>query len=74
MRVLLFGMIAEKAGVAEVHVDAGSTHALRSALEQRIPGLAKLSYSISVDRRMVHADVPLRGDEEVAALPPFAGG
>ena len=74
MKVLLFGMIAEKAGAAEIKLSAASTHALKRALEQRIPGLAAMSYGLSVDRRLVHADIPLMGAEEIALLPPFAGG
>lgn len=74
MNVLLFGMVAEKANASEVASSANSTHALRRELEQRISGLDKLSYSIAVDRRIVHEDVPLLGNEEIAVLPPFAGG
>ncbi len=74
MKVLLFGMIAEKAGKAEVEMDSESTHALKRELEQRIPGLDRMSYALAVDRRVVHTDVPLSGKEEIALLPPFAGG
>lgn len=74
MKVLLFGMIAEKANASEIAVSASGTHALRRELEQRISGLDKLSYAIAVDRRIVHEDVPLHGTEEIAVLPPFAGG
>ncbi len=74
MRVLLFGMIAEKAGATEVEVTAISTHALKRGLEQRIPGLERMSYAVAVDRRVVKEDTPLTGKEEIALLPPFAGG
>lgn len=74
MRALLFGMIAEKAGTTEVEVTAPSTHALKRELEQRIPGLERMSYALAVDRRVVNDDVPLAGTEEIALLPPFAGG
>lgn len=74
MKVLLFGMIAEKAGAAEVTATAVSTHALKRELEQRIPGLDRMSYALAIDRRVVKEDAPLTGNEEVALLPPFAGG
>jgi molybdopterin synthase sulfur carrier subunit len=74
MKVLLFGMIAEKAGAAEVTVTAVSTHSLKRELEQRIPGLDRMSYALAIDRRIVKEDVPINGSEEVALLPPFAGG
>ena len=74
MKVLLFGMIAEKAGVPTLELAAASTGALKRDLEQRIAGLDRLSYALAVDRRIVQGDVPLNGSEEIALLPPFAGG
>ena len=74
MKVLLFGTIAEKAGAAAVEVSATSTAAVRRSLEERIEGLASLSYAMAVDRRIVKEDVLLTGSEEIALLPPFAGG
>ena len=74
MKVLLFGMIAEKAGAASLEVSATSTTALRRQLETRIPDLDKLSYALAVDRVIVNDDRPLIGTEEIALLPPFAGG
>ena len=37
MKVLLFGLIAEKANASELLVTAASTHALKRSLEVRIP-------------------------------------
>lgn len=74
MNVLLFGSIAEKAGTATTTVSAGSLSVLRGQLEQCIPGLSEMSYAIAVDRRIVKDDMPLTGQEEIAVLPPFAGG
>ena len=74
MKVLLFGMIAEKANVGEIEIDAVSVFSLKQALEQRINGLRELSYALAVDRVIVHHDQQLTGSEEIALLPPFAGG
>ena len=74
MRVQLFGIIAEKMGAAEVEIAASTTHGLKRAVEKLIPGLDKMSYSLAVDRRVVHNDIALNGSEELALLPPFAGG
>lgn len=74
MDVLLFGMIAEKAGAATITVEATSIVELRRKLEDRIPGLERLSFAIAVDRQVVHDDRALAGTEEIAVLPPFAGG
>ncbi|HRT52987.1 MAG TPA: MoaD/ThiS family protein [Flavobacteriales bacterium] len=73
MRVHLFGLIAERAGTNLLDVEATTVDELRRVLTGRIEGLDRLSYAIAVDRRLVKADMPLTG-EEVALLPPFAGG
>ena len=72
--MLLFGMIAEKAGADHLSLEAASTGELRRSLAACISGLDQLSYAIAVDRRIVHTDVSLTGSEEIAVLPPFAGG
>lgn len=74
MRVRLFGLIAEKAGSEFIDAEAPSVKALRARLVERIVGLEALSYAIAVDRVIIHDDAPLNGSEEIAILPPFAGG
>ncbi len=74
MKVLLFGIIAEKANVGELELHAESVSSLKQALEQRINGLRELSYALAVDRVIVYHDQQLTGSEEIALLPPFAGG
>lgn len=74
MEVRLFGLIAEKAGTEVVNVSAPTAFTLMRALEERIQGLSALSYALAVDRRIVREDVALKGSEELALLPPFAGG
>ena len=67
-------MIAEKAGTDVITVSAPSAFALKRMLEERIEGLAGLSYALAVDRHITHEDLELKGSEEIALLPPFAGG
>ncbi len=74
MKVLLFGLIAEKAGSDHMEIPATSTADLDRQLQDRIRGLKGLSYSIAIDRTIVHGDRALSGSEEIAVLPPFAGG
>lgn len=74
MEVLLFGMIAEAAGTDRIELTASSTQELREVLVDRVPDIRGLSYSIAVDRSLVHEDITLSGNEEIAVLPPFAGG
>lgn len=74
MEVKLFGMIAEKAGAERIALEAASVKELKRKAEERIQGLSAMSYAIAVDRRIINGDAPLNGNEEVALLPPFAGG
>jgi molybdopterin converting factor small subunit len=74
LHVLLFGLIAEKAGSASLAIPARNMAELRHELAQHIPGLQQLSHAIAVDRRVVHHELELTGREEIAVLPPFAGG
>lgn len=74
MRVRLFGIIAEKAGTDVIESTATSTAGLRRELEQRIPGADRMSYALAIDRRIATHDQVLTGHEEIAVLPPFAGG
>lgn len=74
MHVKLFGLLAERIGSTGIDLDATSVSALRSALDEALGSSEKLVYSIAVDHRITPVDLPLSGDEEIAALPPFAGG
>lgn len=74
MEILLFGSIAEKAGDATLRIEASTVDELRAALTARIPELANMRYAIAVDRQVITTDRALTGAEEIAVLPPFAGG
>ncbi len=74
MKVRLFGILAEKAGTDLIEVNAHSTTAIIEALGAHIHDLGNYSFSIAVDRKIVHDEVELSGHEEIAVLPPFAGG
>ncbi len=74
MTVLLFGIIAEKAGVERLSIEAADTQELCARLVEALPFLPTLSYALAVDRKLLRGDRELTGSEEIALLPPFAGG
>jgi MoaE-MoaD fusion protein len=76
--VRLFGVLAERAGAEEMlDVGDGATagHVVE-AIRDRHPDTAALlsQVSVAVNLEVVAADHPLEEDDEVALLPPVAGG
>ena len=71
---MLFGSIAEIACASEVDLEASSVDRLRELLILHVPKLRDMRYAIAVDRRIIADDLDLNGSEEIAVLPPFAGG
>jgi molybdopterin converting factor subunit 1 len=79
VRVRLFGALAERAGQDEEALDlpegATAAHALRE-MGERHPGAVAIlgRISVAVNREIVPADRALAPGDEVALLPPVAGG
>ena len=71
---MLFGILAEKAGTDLLQLNAGSIASLKEQLAARIEHFDRYTYAIAVDRKIVKGDLALSGTEEIAVLPPFAGG
>ncbi len=79
IEVRAFGGVAERAGltVLPVELPDGATVAdLRAALARAHPGIAPLlpRCAVAVALEVAGPDLVLHGDEEVAVLPPVAGG
>lgn len=77
LKVKYFGALAEEAGLEEevLNFDKTSTgiSELKAFCESKYSGISALSYQISVNKKLVTAGDIQDGDE-VAFLPPFAGG
>jgi molybdopterin converting factor small subunit len=52
----------------------GGLYALRDAIEARYSGFSRYNYQLSVNRLLVREDVKLKEGDEIAFMPPFAGG
>ena len=75
VKVLFFGMIAEKMGMESDIVDSSYfsedvPHV--DAFKKIYPALRDLSFQVAVDRQL-NGSV-LESTKEIALLPPFAGG
>ncbi len=74
VKVLLFGYLKERCGLAELSISAQDTDGLRENLEARLPILQGLNYLMAVNQIQVQGNEVLQDGDEVALMPPFAGG
>lgn len=74
-KVLLFGILAEKAGSNELEIEGvKSLDELKKHISEKHPSFSGYKYRISVNQSLADEDVSLADGDEVALLPPFAGG
>lgn len=75
IKVLFFGNLSEKAGTNQWEVEAvDSLDALRTQIEEKVPALKGQVYLTAVNQDLVRGDHALLDGDEVAVMPPFAGG
>ncbi len=75
IKVLLFGILAEKAGLEEIEVEKiNSINELTKHLTGSYPSFADYKFRVAVNQVMVNKDKSLKDGDVVALLPPFAGG
>ncbi len=75
VEVLLFGILAEKAGTSSLSIDGvGDIRALKKKIFINYPELENYSFRVAVNKNLVEDEEKLRSGDEVALLPPFAGG
>ncbi len=75
VKVLFFGVLADVAGTSVRHYgDVGSTDRLMIRIQDDFPEFIHYNFRTSVNREIVNGDVLLNDGDEVAFMPPFAGG
>ena len=73
--VLFFGPLSELCGCHRIQVTTGGTvHLLLEELELRFPALKGMPFKVSLNSELSTTDKELKQGDEVALLPPFAGG
>ena len=73
--VLLFGMLSDKTRNPSIEAeDVADTDELMKQLEERFPSLIGMQFNLSVNQEMYKENVELYDGDEIALLPPFAGG
>lgn len=71
-----FGMIAEVVGSskADFELRGRNVSDLKSELENTFPELLGMSYQIALNQKLVSTETEIMEQDEIAVLPPFAGG
>ena len=72
-----FGMIAEAVGKPEEDMTLNpmmDVVNLEKILQKSYPRLEKLSYKVAVNKKLSDGNYSLQERDEIAFLPPFAGG
>lgn len=76
LKLKYFGMIAEAVGKENEQFEFtnSSVEELNKALKNQYAKLASMNYKIAVNQSFVEANTMLKDNDEIALLPPFAGG
>lgn len=73
--ILFFGQLEEITGTSSIKLtDISDTDDLKNRLQQQFPALEKTTFSIAVNKQIIHQNTGLKSEDEVALLPPFSGG
>ena len=76
IKIKYFGAIAEQTGQTEEHISAddfGSLEELKSHLLSKYQSIGQHSFQMAVNQALTES-ANLQDGDEVALLPPFAGG
>lgn len=75
VKVLFFGVLAEVSGTSIKHYhDVKSINDLRQRLQDDFPEIVHYNFRISLNSLITDDDLPLKSGDEIALMPPFAGG
>ena len=73
--VLFFGELAEVAGANKIAVqNMSDTQSLTECMVEKYPALKNRTYRIAVNKEVISGKQNLNNGDEVALLPPYAGG
>ena len=74
MKVLLFGVLAEVVGKSKLEITSGDIDSLKRDLLKEFPELNKYRFQIAVNKEKEEKNILLNEADEIALLPPYAGG
>jgi sulfur-carrier protein len=75
VKVFFFGVLAEVTGTGLKHYrDVKSIGDLKIRIQDEFPEIVHYSFRISINNEITDNDLSLKSGDEVAYMPPFAGG
>jgi molybdopterin synthase sulfur carrier subunit len=75
VKVLFFGVLAEVTGTSCKHFsDVRTVGDLKFRIEDEFPEIVHYNFRISLNNVLIDNDPELNDNDEVALMPPFAGG
>ena len=75
VKVLFFGVLAEITGTSFKHYfDIKTIMDLKQKIEDDFPEIVHYDFRIALNNQIIEGEQPLKSGDEVAFLPPFAGG
>lgn len=75
VNLVYFGSVTDITGMRSEKMNSPATlNELNELLISRFPGLAVINYRLSINRQLTTGDSQLIDGDEIALLPPFAGG
>lgn len=75
VKVLFFGVLSEVAGTGVKFYDnVKSVEHLKQRTADDYPEIVHYNFQVSLNNEIIKSDAPLTEGDEIAFLPPFAGG
>jgi molybdopterin synthase sulfur carrier subunit len=75
VKVLFFGVLSEVAATGiKIYENVNSIEHLKLRISDDFPEIIHYNFRISLNNEITDTDSPLSDGDEVAFLPPFAGG
>jgi molybdopterin synthase sulfur carrier subunit len=75
VKVLFFGVLAEIASTnMKIYREVKSISDLKLRIQDDFPEMVHYNYRISLNNEIINNDQGLKNGDEIAFMPPFAGG
>jgi len=75
INVLFFGILSEVSGKNNIHFnDIENLKALKSHLWKNFPEMKEMDFRVAVNKEIIDDRKEFKDGDEIALLPPFAGG